>query len=369
MSDDPAGHYARLGVTPAAPQAAIAAAFRRKARLLHPDVPGTGNVDAFIRVKAAYDVVGDAHRRAAYDRTARSAAMSEPAPPPTVAQPSTRGPRLADLPLALWAGLGGVFCLAVVMVVYQSTRAPAPPRLPPAPIAPVKAPGPRVAPVLPPAEVTARGEPTHYVLPAGGPTILWRRDATRDVYLPSAQVPAFTSVQALRFFPQHGLVEVRLADGSLGLVDASRLTPGDGPAARRAYCAYNAGVAPANGDVLQRGGSGTGQVTMDNRSGQPAVVKLRNAAGSAVATVFMQPGGSATVTGLPDGRYRPDFATGELWSRACNGFAIGMRAQRFTADAPLATLSPLVIPPDLSGGAPAADIPDAAFVRDQGTGG
>ena len=51
---------------------AITAAFRRKARMVHPDVPGTGDAAAFIRVKQAYDLLGDAYRRAAYDRSARA---------------------------------------------------------------------------------------------------------------------------------------------------------------------------------------------------------------------------------------------------------------------------------------------------------
>ena len=31
---------------------------------------------------------------------------------------------------------------------------------------------------------------------------------------------------------------------------------------------------------------------------------------------------------MPEGVYRPEFAIGELWSRACNMFAAGMRARR-----------------------------------------
>ena len=70
MTDDPAGYYAVLDVDPAATPEAIAAAFRRKARVLHPDVPETGNADAFIAAKLAYDILSDADRRAAYDRAA-----------------------------------------------------------------------------------------------------------------------------------------------------------------------------------------------------------------------------------------------------------------------------------------------------------
>ena len=35
-----------------------------------------------------------------------------------------RGPRLTDLPIGLWAGLGGVFCLAAIMAVVQFSRPP-----------------------------------------------------------------------------------------------------------------------------------------------------------------------------------------------------------------------------------------------------
>ena len=72
MTRDPAGFYERLEVDPAAAPREIVAAFRRKARILHPDVPNTGDVEAFVRMKEAYEVLGNARRRAAYDRAARA---------------------------------------------------------------------------------------------------------------------------------------------------------------------------------------------------------------------------------------------------------------------------------------------------------
>ena len=66
MTEDPAGFYAQLGVAPTAPVEAIIAAYRAKARVLHPDIPGTGDAAAFMRMKEAYDVLADAERRAAY---------------------------------------------------------------------------------------------------------------------------------------------------------------------------------------------------------------------------------------------------------------------------------------------------------------
>src|SRR3954447_394200 len=128
MTSDPAGFYARLEVKPTAPPGEIAAAFRRKARILHPDVPSTGNVEAFVRMKEAYEVLGNAGRRAAYDRAARAAPVSESSEVQIVL-PVTRGPRLSDLPVTVWAALGGLFCLAAIMAAFQLTRRP-----PPAPV-------------------------------------------------------------------------------------------------------------------------------------------------------------------------------------------------------------------------------------------
>jgi DnaJ domain len=365
MSDDPAGFYARLEVEPAASSEAITAAFRRKARVFHPDVVATGNAEAFMRVKEAYDVLDDAGRRAAYDRSGRAAAMPEPVAAPT-GPPAMRGPRLYNLPIALWAGVGGLFCLASIMTVVTLTRAP-PPQLPEV----ARAFAPSVAPVEPdptapmqPA-ASSTGTATHYVLPAGGSTVLWRRDAERDGYVPGGHLADFTPVQALRLVERHGLVEILMADGASGFVDAARLTLGDEYQAHRSYCTYNAGPPPENGAVIERHGSGRSQLRIDNRSSQPTVVKLRDATGLVAVSVFLAPGGTATVTDLPDASYRPEFAVGELWSRACHGFSAGMRAERFVDFVPLSSLSPLAVPPVFSAVAPPQDIPDAAFEREQ----
>ena len=361
MKDDPAGLYGRLGVDPSAPAEAIVAAFRRKARVLHPDVVGTGDTPAFLRVKEAYDVLGDPSRRAAYDRAARAAVAAEPVPP-EMPEPATRGPRLGDLPVALWAALGGLLCLAIAMAVHQLNRPRPSPRgaTPPA-AAVAPAPPPR-QPV--PATVAAIGAPSHYIVPTGSDAVLWRQGPTRDVFVPQGRLLPFTSVQALRLVPRHGLVEIRLASGATGFVDASRLVPGDGAAARRAYCMYNAGAAPVNGEVLQRRARGAMRLQIDNHGDEPAVIKLRDVSGIAAAIVFVDAGASVIVADLPDGSYRPEFATGELWSRACQMFTAGMRAQRFAGYVPLPALSPLAIPPDLSAAPPPVDIADTDFERE-----
>ncbi len=327
------------------------AAYRRQARIVHPDVSGTGNTEAFLRLQEAYEVLSDASRRAAYDRAAN--------PPPRVvpdAEPPVPGPRPGDLAPLLWIALGCLLSVATVMAALQWGRPPT--HKPPARAA--------VMPVQKPTSVEAArmavpaaGASTHYVLPGAGTAVLWRRDPLRDGYLPGGELSAFTPVQALRLVPQHGLMEIRLSDGGSGFVDAARLAPGDAAAAHRAFCADDAGPLPANGDVLDRRGSGPARLTIENRGRQPTVVKLRDTAGLAAMTVYVAPISSVVVSGLPDGRYRAAFAVGELWSRGCRSFAIGMRAQLLHGDVVPGEQTLLVLPP-----AQAEDISDAEFERE-----
>jgi hypothetical protein len=357
-TDDPAGHYSALELDPAAAADAITAAFRRKARLLHPDVPRTGDAAAFIRVKTAYEVLGHAERRAAYDRSAQATALSVAAR--TRGEPD--GARPAYLPMPVWLGLGGIFCLAAIMALVQLGHHRPRPQHSPGRVATAAAPAVARVP-LPEAAVLSDGPTTHYVLPTGGETVLWQDDKAHDAYVPAGYLAPFTPVRVLRLVPEHGLAEIELVDQGRGFIDVGRLAPGDRPAARRAYCFYNAGPLPANGEVLERRGTGTARLEISNRTGQPAVVKLRDASGRPAASVFLAPGNNTSVDNLPDTDYRPEFAVGELWSRACNGFAAGMRAQRFAGYASSSGLSPLVIPPPSS--APRVEeISEATFERE-----
>jgi hypothetical protein len=458
---DPEGYYARLGVMPSASSDEIAAAFRRKARALHPDVPITGNTDAFVAARQAHDILTNPQLRAAYDRAARRALLDSqevgeipPDPPPIMAAVPTRHPHLSDLPIGIWAAAAIMISFGVLEAVLHLTGVvgqPAAParRDPPAVVAARPAalpdaatadptsgnppvshwttadsetagnPGTAGNPARPgnpgttatPGTIGSRGAtgnsgttgnpgtpgnpgqsgtqgpwgnlgaadslpsgmqvapmqlagtPNFYVIPAAGTTVLWRHDTLRNAFVPTGQIPPFSAVQALRLDGRTGLMEIQVTDSTTGLVEASRLSPGDTAAARRAYCGYNAGVFPNNGEVLERRGRGNETLQVTNRGAQPAVMKLRDATGAVAVSVFLAPGGRAAVTGLQAGIYQPDFAIGEMWSRACNGFAAGMRAQRFIHPTALAALSPLAIPPDASDGL-VEDISDRSFESD-----
>jgi hypothetical protein len=372
---DPEGYYARLGVESWARPAAITAAWRRKARLVHPDVPGTGDAIAFMELKQAYDVLIHAERRAAYDRLAHQRVPrdqgQEPGeidatPFPEMAAPPVRHPRLRDLPTAVWAVMA-VVLMGGIIEVGLHLRSPPPPITrktitATAPDVPPLAPNEPAPPLYGPVPLRLAGTPNFYIVPAAGIAMLWRADEAGHTLVPLKPLPPFSAVQALRVLKASGMVEVKITDGTIGYVEAGRLTPGDAATAGRAWCTYNAGPTPANGEVLSRAAKGRATLSIDNRSGQLAVVKIRSAAGATIASIFLGPGGEAAMDGLPDEPVRVDFATGEIWSRACHGFAAGMRAQRLPGLVSIGQTSRLAIPPEAAEAA--ADISDQAFEQE-----
>jgi hypothetical protein len=375
---DPQGYYARLGLEPVAPQASIISAFRAKARVLHPDVRRTGDAAAFVAVKQAYDVLSNRERRAAYDRMARETAGETAgqavSPEVMVTKPAfyqryaemTRPPQRSALPVMALAGLS----VCLFLGVYEITKhlaAPAPvsnagikPNA--ATVAPLSASEHRAV-LYGPAPVRLAGEPNFYVVPAGSPAVLWRHDGDRDKMVALVELPPFSSVQVVRLIRKTAMLEVLINDRGTGFVSADHLMPGDAGAARSAYCSYNSGPTPFDGELLERRGSGSGKLSVENRAIQPAVAKFRDQTGAVMVAVFLGPGSRAELGGLPEGLYRPEFAIGEMWSRACNMFAAGMQARRMDETIRLPGSPPIVLAPD-GGEPPASDVSDQAFEQD-----
>ena len=199
---------------------------------------------------------------------------------------SGRYPRVTDIPVFVWIGLGAVLIVSVVQVVRHLSALPALPQR-----YEIRANAPTIPPDAPntpealqkaaygPKPLRLAGTPNFYVVPAASQTVLWRRDDENKRFVPAGHLPPFTTVQAVRRFRQNGLYEVLITDITIGYIEAARLAAGDVNAARRAYCAYNAGTPPENGEILQRRGAGKGRLTLDNRTTQPAAVKLRDAGG------------------------------------------------------------------------------------------
>ena len=250
MNADPLGYYALLGVAPRSSQPELKAAFRRRARRLHPDVSGTGDAGAFRDLNSAYQILSDPDLRADYDRSARDrSALAEPHASAAFAEPASVVARPARS--ALWAAGLGVAVLALVVAT--------------------------------------------------------------TVYAAGAQ---------------DGWQAVTLAGGGIAYVDAARLMAGDARDAERARCAYSAGAAPANGEVLTRGGAGTDRLRLDNREPISAIVTLHDRRGRLAARAFVAAEADATLTGLPPGPWTEQAEFGEIWSRACGRFVTGVRTHR-----------------------------------------
>ncbi len=107
MNSDAKRYYAILGVDPTCSDEEIRLAFRRRAKELHPDSE-SGSAGAFIRLKRAYDTLGDPANRARYDRAGRqntrapAAAGAEPRPAYALPRPP-RQPRPGGISFARYA--------------------------------------------------------------------------------------------------------------------------------------------------------------------------------------------------------------------------------------------------------------------------
>ncbi|WP_185969863.1 J domain-containing protein [Rhizobium straminoryzae] len=78
MSDnDPQGLYRALGIQPSANSDEIRTAYRKLAKDTHPDTSQDQNTEKFQKIAAAYEVLGNPLRRAAYDRSAYKAPTQE----------------------------------------------------------------------------------------------------------------------------------------------------------------------------------------------------------------------------------------------------------------------------------------------------
>ncbi len=88
-------YYAVLGVPPGATLQDIKRAYRRLARLHHPDLNKEARDDLIKRLNEAYEVLRDADRRAAYDaQFARLRQRATKSPPQSSAQQPQREPQM-----------------------------------------------------------------------------------------------------------------------------------------------------------------------------------------------------------------------------------------------------------------------------------
>jgi len=350
MATEQPDPYEVLNIPPTAAQATITAAYRRLAKRLHPDVPETGDREAFIRLQQAYRLVGEANSRTAFDQSRR---------PATARHTWRAGEASLVYTRAInWRRPRFIVPVLAVATLLALVQAGAMLLRPSAPVAviPAMTAGPVAAPVT--AAVAAPGAARaavpavdyaaadHFIGP--GPAVPWGNGGRLEPFTPVAVMGAANTVR----------VQVRVRDGSSGLVETARLVPGDARAARQAACLHLAGAAPRPGQVLLQRSSGPARLAVENRDDRPAVLKLRDDGGAAVAAVYVAARGRAELANLPAGPFHVEYALGDVWSTPCASFAAGMRAQALPD--PLALTSEARISLPLVG----RDIADEAFARD-----
>ncbi|MGE0224648.1 MAG: J domain-containing protein [Acetobacteraceae bacterium] len=374
MSRDPQGFYQVLGIEPTASAQEVVAAFRHHARRLHPDVPVTGNADAFIALKRAYEVIGHPAKRAAYDADALhhlrilQAARTRPPASSLQADSAPHSLRTWWKTLAVAGGISALLFAALIWHIINSVSSAVKPHS----VARIRPNAPVVAPAEPETVSKSRrgggvphlaGVADHYVAPGLGPAILWEYVADRRQIQPIDEIDPFTGVRVLQPAIVAGMAEVQLTQGRTGLVHASRLVAGDQSVARRAFCAYHAGPPPSHSEILHQTGEGNARIRIRNQAAVSAVVKLRHRH-TTTLTMFLAPGQETTAHRLPAGSYAVDYAMGELWSRGCGLFVAGMRAQRLPILSLGAALTVMTVPPDPGAAMAPLDISEEAFARE-----
>ena len=348
-----------LEIPPHATAEEITAAYRRAAKRLHPDVPETGNRDAFQRLRDAYQVLGDPIRRADYDQSARVNAR------PRWRQEEQALGFVAPLSWRLPPYFGALLVLVTVLALGQvGWRLLAPS---PASVArPV--PTPSVTSVTPAVIPNVALSPTapapfiadHFIGPGAAHAVLSQRETGQAGYRRAGQLAPFTEIAVISPAKDDGLAEIRTAAGQTGFIEATRLLPGDARTARHAACLYNAGAPPRGGALLVRPAGGTASVTVENREDRPAVFKLRDTGNTVAAAIYLTPRGQSAIENLPPGTYHAEFAIGDLWSAPCGRFMAGMRARRMGAAQDLTGASRFTI----TAATVAEDISDDTFSRD-----
>ena len=116
------------------------------------------------------------------------------------------------------------------------------------------------------------------------------------------------------------------------LTAATAFAQGRPPAAgdtRADWCRLNAGSSPTTGEVILRRNRGEHRAVITNHDSRWAVAKLRGVDRRVVVAAFIAPVSTTTITDIPAGQYRIEFAFGGLWSRACNTFVGDASAYRF----------------------------------------
>lgn len=164
------------------------------------------------------------------------------------------------------------------------------------------------------------------------------RDADAEGAPVLAILERFATVEVVGEGRDTAWFKVRTPAGVVGFVRGHGLYAGSGERLKREWCAENKGTPPASGEALLRRASGDQRLLVHNDGKLDGVLKLKTLAGNTVVSFFVPATYHIGLSGVPDGTYRMEFATGRSYSRACGLFTEAMN----TAVLPFTlTLKPL----------------------------
>ncbi|MDA8230795.1 MAG: J domain-containing protein [Magnetospirillum sp.] len=135
----------------------------------------------------------------------------------------------------------------------------------------------------------------------------------------------FTAVTTVATTPDSPWVQVRVPSGIIGFVPVASLYGGSEELLRHEWCGEHRGTPPQAGEALVRRGSGEHQLLVHNDGRNDAIIKLKTLSGNTVVAYYIPATYHIIVSGIPEGTYRIEFATGANFSRACGLFVDGMK--------------------------------------------
>jgi uncharacterized protein YgiM (DUF1202 family) len=112
---------------------------------------------------------------------------------------------------------------------------------------------------------------------------------------------------------------VKISSGNFEGWTAERfLAPGDGNEAKQTYCRASV-TRPFTGHVFYQNQTGPHQLTINNAPDYDVIVKLKDVTGSAIISFYVRGGERYTVTSIPSGRFKMQYASGRSYCEACGG--------------------------------------------------
>lgn len=117
-----------------------------------------------------------------------------------------------------------------------------------------------------------------------------------------------------------------VVNGLSGYVSSDYLGDGSGKDAEIADCRAQGIVRPQTGSIMQRRGSGPHQLIVENAPGRDAIAQLKDRSGAVALKAYVRGGETLTISDVPEGHFKFQFATGSSYSPACDRFLDDMQA-------------------------------------------